>query len=330
MALSFVNIRFFKQATNAGQYKESPLDVACKCPICGDSKNRNQKRLHLYTKGDLELVNCFNAGCPCENKTMYSFLRDFYPDLLQQYRKETFTNRIEHLKSEQSIGEMVTLINEKSCNDPKPQVEANNEPYCMNLEPFMDELTVEAKEYLKTRQLNPEVAYIANTDIKIGETVYPVKDFLIIPLLKDDLWYGFYSRSLKEKTFYTYVSTTGYKVWNWYNIKKDRPVIITEGIFDALSIGHDNVISNLGAKIPNERLKELKDPIFVLDNDSTGIKQSIKYAEMGYKVYIQPQEHTEKDMNELKLNKPWLDIQKLVKENTFAGISAIVRLKSKL
>ena len=64
----------------------------------------------------------------------------------------------------------------------------------------------------------------------------------------------------------------------------------------------------MGAKIPEERLKELKKPIFVLDNDRTGILNSINYAERGYSVYVQPNEYKEKDMNELMLNYPNLNI----------------------
>ena len=35
-------------------------------------------------------------------------------------------------------------------------------------------------------------------------------------------------------------------------------------------------------------------------------------------------------MNELMLNNPELDIYKFIKENTFSGVSAEIRLKSKL
>lgn len=86
----------------------------------------------------------------------------------------------------------------------------------------------------------------------------------------------------------------------------------------------------MGAKIPQERLNELKKPIFVLDNDKTGILNSIEYAKKGYAVYIQPDIYKEKDLNELMLNHPELDMQKLIQNNLYGGISAEIRLKSKL
>ena len=86
----------------------------------------------------------------------------------------------------------------------------------------------------------------------------------------------------------------------------------------------------MGAKITQERLNELKKPIFVLDNDKTGILNSIEYAKKGYTVYIQPDIYKEKDFNELMLNHPELDMQKLICDNLYTGISAEIRLKAKL
>ena len=325
-----ISIKFFKQAVGASEYRETPIDISCKCPICGDSKTKNSKRLHLYQKGDLTLLNCFNGGCPVENKTMYGFLKEFYPDLLPQYKKETFTNKIDYLKSQQSIGELLNSSSVKGWDATTSLEEKTQKVTTLNLYPFMDDLSDKAKSYLNNRKIPIGKWFIANTDIKIGETTYPIEGFLVIPLLYKDEWYGFYSRSLDEKKFYTYISTTGYKIWNWFNVDLDRPLYIFEAIFDALSTGLDNVIAGLGAKIPNERLKEISYPVFCLDNDITGIKNSIKYAEQGYRIYVQPLEYHEKDCNELKLNHPELDIPRLIKQNTFAGISAITRLKQKL
>jgi len=122
----------------------------------------------------------------------------------------------------------------------------------------------------------------------------------------------------------------GYKIWNWFNIDKSKPVYIFEGIFDALSLGYNNVIAAIGATIPIERIKELKEPIFVSDNDKTGVLNSIKYSNLGHKVYIQPSKYREKDLNQLKLNNRGLDLKKIVDENLFSGMMAEIRLKEKL
>lgn len=366
--LDFRSVKYFKLATNASEYKESDNVVACRCPICGDSKTRkNAKRLNLYTKDgvDTDFVSCFNAGCPCENKTIYSFLRDFYPDLLPRYKKEVFHQKIDTLKqasqletkkiktfdfenseiadkiessnsnnsknTENEFDFMNTEIADKKDTSNNSSIVVNKEPLLYDLKPFFKPLTPEAIEYLKNRLITPrDDWFIAKTDINIGDTLYKIKDFLIIPLYKDNLMYGFYSRSLHKKTFITFISTTGYKVWNWFNIDKNKEVFITEAIFDGISTGLQNIIANLGAKLPQDRLDELKQPVFCLDNDKTGIENSIKYSEQGYKVFIMPNKYHEKDFNELKLKHPDLNISELVKNNIYKGISAITRLKLKL
>jgi hypothetical protein len=124
-------------------------------------------------------------------------------------------------------------------------------------------------------------------------------------------------------------ANTGFKVWNWFNVDKSKPVYIFEGIFDAISSGLDNVIALMGAKLPQERLKELKQPVFVLDNDKTGLTNSLLYCKSA-PVYIQPQMYVEKDMNSLMQGHPNLDLQQMITSNLYSGIGAEVRIKSQL
>jgi hypothetical protein len=259
---------------------------------------------------------------------MYSFLRDFYPHLLPAYKKETFGDKIENLRQNQTLGDLVQFgVADSLIKTDEPK------PVLFDLKQFFEPLTEEYLNYLKNRGIKPHFNntwYKGKENIKIGEITYNIKDYLIIPLVCDNLFYGFYSRSIREKDFITFVSTPGFKVWNWFNIDKKKPVYIFEAIFDGISTGKTNIIANLGAKLPQERLDQIKEPVFCLDNDKTGIEMSIKYAEQGYKVFVMPSVFTEKDFNELKLNQPSLNISKMIDENTFKGISAITRLKAKL
>ena len=68
----------------------------------------------------------------------------------------------------------------------------------------------------------------------------------------------------------------------------------------------------------------------MLDNDKTGLKNSLTYARKGYNVYIQPHNLLEKDMNELAKNHKEVNIANLVKGNIWKGISAEIRIKNKI
>ena len=329
--LSTIDIKYFKLAVGMDAIgKETPLDINARCPVCGDSKkNKRSKRLHLYTKdGETGHVNCFNGSCPAQNKTMYSFLRDFYPEYFVQYKKEQFGNTIEKLAS----GDVFSSFKKE---EPKSDILTHDlSLYMKNIEEVP-----EALEYIKKRGFNYKELkdhygkwYFGYQDLKIGETIYKITNAIVIPLYYNNEMYGFYSRNIENKTFYTYMhdANIGYKLWNWFNIDKSSPCYIFEGIFDALASGLPNCIAAIGAKIPDDRIKELKFPIFCYDNDKTGLLNALQMARKGHKVYVQPNNIFEKDMNEILLNHSDLRISQMINNNLYQGISAEVKIKAKL
>jgi hypothetical protein len=329
--LDKTSIRFFKLAVgNENIGKESDLDIEARCPVCGDSqKNKRKKRLHLYTKSswDSDQISCFNGDCGVHNKTVYSFLRDFFPALLQQFKKENFSNTVKTLSGG---GDVFAKFKPK-----KKELDILTQDLSGFFTPIDDsEKTI---NYLQNRgiyydELKFNKWFYGHQDLKIGDVLYKLSNSIIIPLYYNKEMYGFYSRNIENKLFCTYMndSNTGYKVWYWFNIDKSKQVFIYEGIFDAISGGLENSIALMGAKLSDERLKELDKPVFVLDNDRTGLMNSMNYTKKGIHVYIQPSLFKEKDMNELMLNNPKLNIPKMIKRNLFTGITAEIRIKHKL
>lgn len=354
--LSQLDVRYFKIAVgqeNIG--KETAVDITARCPICGDSsKKKSLKRLHIYSKNNSTRINCFNSGCACSNKTPYSFLKSFFPNLLENYKRENFIQNLSHLSNSSGNGDVFAGIIENTeieemdnsldwMNDiDKPKQEVLTQEIkpvlTHNLFQYFDNILEhdEALAYLNKRGLDYFNSsyewYFGNQDLQIGDKLYKLTNAIIIPLYYKDEMYGFYSRNIFNKEFFTYnpEANMGYKIWNWFNIDKSKEVYIFEGIFDAISSGLENCIALMGAKIPDERLKELKKPVFVLDNDKTGILNSIDYAKKRFTVYIQPDNLKEKDMNELHLNNLELNVPEMIKNNLYSGISAEIRLKAKL
>ena len=326
--ISQVDKKYFKLAVGTENIgRETDVDIPARCPVCGDSRtHKRKKRLHLYTKNNITQVNCFNGECAVQNKTVYSFLRDFYPSLLPQYKRETFGNTLEKLANGDIFEQFKEVKIEKES--------VLTQDLSMYFKDIKD--VPECLEFLNKRghQYNEEKHgkwFYGYQDLKIGETTYNITNSIIIPLYYKTEMYGFYSRNILNKIFCTYMNDAniGFKIWHWFGIKKEEPVYIYEGIFDAISGGLKNSIALMGAKIPEERLNELKHPIFVLDNDRTGLYNSLAYAKK-YTVYIQPDEYTEKDMNELLLNHKDVNIPELIKNNLYSSISAEIRIKNKL
>lgn len=348
MPISFLNRKYFLRAVGSSNIgKNTDTDISVRCPICGDSKKNSRiKRLHLYHKNGEDFVGCFNGNCPLNdsNRIMYTFLREYFPELLSGYKREKFQNQLHNLSnsynsSDKSQGNE-DVFSSLVLNKPKiikPKV--NSEVITQDLTPYFTDIekSPECLDYLKSRLIdyNPQKFgkwYFGYQNIEINDVLYNIKDSIIIPLYSGSEMYGFYSRNIHNKIFCTYMNSknTGYKVWNWFNIDKTKPVLICEGIFDAISTGYTNIIACMSANIPNARLKELKKPIFVLDNDKTGLQNSLTYAQKGYNVYVQPWKYKEKDMNELRKNFPNFVISDLIKSNIFPGIMGEVQISRKL
>lgn len=343
--LDSIDKKYFMMALSGVPSKViSDNDISFKCPVCGDSRiHRNEKRLHIYEKNHETRVGCFNGDCAVGQRNVYTFLRDFYPVLFTQYKTEKFKERLDSLSNKSDNSEISDVFAGLSKKTSGTSSTIQNAVECplktQNVCKFFEDVKTNqiALDYMKNRGYDYNESdfgkfYYANIDLTIGEKVYPLRNFLVIPLYYNNQIYGFYSRSLDSKQFYTYMNEAnlGYKVWNYFNIDKAKPVYITEGIFDAISLyvsGIKNVIACLGAKISDERLAELSEPIFVLDNDKTGKLNALQYLDKGYKTVIYP-DIKQKDTNEMLLNK--IDLKSLVLKNTFSGILGKVKLFKKL
>ena len=326
--MDYLDKKYFLTAVADSRYKQiSDSDIAVRCPICGDSKvHKNEMRLHIYEKNGQTRVGCFNGDCRVGQTNVYRFLRDFYPELFQQYKKEKFNQRLSELSN--GLDVFASLDLPKKVQEPKKVI-------TQDLSMYFNELDQATLTYIQSRhytykETNFGKWYIGNNPLKIGDRIYYLKDCLIIPLYYKNEMYGFYSRSIKDKKFYTYMNEVnmGYKVWNWFNIDKNHPVYIFEGIFDAISAwscGLKNVVACMGAKIPDERLKELKYPVFCLDNDKTGLNNMIKYSDK-YQVVVWDNQF--KDCNEMLIN--GLNVKDEIVNNAYSGILAQIKIRSKL
>lgn len=324
-----VSIRYFKLAVGSKVKYETPGDICVRCPICGDSKySKNKARLHLYSKGNLTLVNCFNE-CSCRNKTVYSFLRDYYPNLLDSYKQEVFKSNLSKISLEQYdlVGDLDLSDNVKTVSNDfiKP-------PVLFDLNFF--EKSPRTLEYLESRGLEWSPTFgdvYIGKNIKIDSKSFPIDNFIVIPFYYEDKCYGFYSRSIVEHRFYTYMPEKNdeFKLWNYYNIDRTKPVYVFEGIFDAVSVyqsGITNVVACCGATPPEKLLNGL-DCVMCFDNDGTGKRNSLKYAKKGFKVLVYPNDLQFKDFNEMLLNNVCISD---IMTNVYSGIQAQIKICSQL
>lgn len=347
--LDFVDIKYFKLAV-PGPYKESSLDIAVKCPICGDSKyKKSVKRLHLYEKQGVTLVHCFNGDCELNTQMgLSNFLKIYKPELLLPYKSENFKFKINSIDTSNNIETKNEVETMKSCFDSgsnisnntsiesKPSIKSNtnNEFKFINLTSVLDTNTSKQIEFLKSRGFNDDTIsfldfYNGTKSFNLNGVYYGIKDYLVIPFSKDSNYYGFYARSLTEKRFINFTLNQNYGVWNLFNVDLNKPVFIFEAILDALSFRQiyrtNQIIALNTSTIAKNVLDLIKYPFFCLDNDKVGIEKMIKYNSIQNSHFIcYPNDLTQKDFNEMLQNN--IKIELVFKK----GFNALLHLKSLL
>lgn len=325
--------RYFLMVTPAQDIGNiGPADIAKSCDICNEGKSKGRKfRLHLYIKDTYEnaSIACFNCNY---SANMYSYLRDNHPTEYEMYKRE---------KSGQSFKELKMVDTSKPIIIDKSLLNINKEPKPILIEPVSGftplENETEAVEHLKNRGIEPQEDWMYSpkgNKIMFNETEQFLSDFIIIPLTIGRKWYGFQALAYKQKKFFVYMvnGNTGWKIWNWNKIDKEKPVYIFESIYDAISSGLENSVAQLGSNISEERLKQLKEPIFCLDNfrvDDKAKEEAQKYLKRGFKAFIWPKGSEKfKDTNDLrKIGVPFNKIADMIKGNIKSGMVGEMEVK---
>lgn len=198
----------------------------------------------------------------------------------------------------------------------------------------------DATNYLQSRGLDEKLYYFSKNWVKIKGKDIPVKNCIITPLwvIEDErIVYGFQARSIETKFFYTYIpeENTGFKVWNWYGIDKSKPTFIFESAFDAESSGLplNRVCAALGADLNNERISELSEAIFCLDNqihDQTSRVKTTNLLKRGFRCFIWDKSIPYKDTNDcIRGSFSKKTMAKYILSHIESGMTGIMKVKLK-
>ena len=321
--LNHTNTKYFKLAVGKLK-KDTSLEIACCCPHCGDNKNR----LHLYSTEVGDLVHCFNSGCELSDKhhSVKNFLEIISSPYISSYKRETLGNTINNLKNESEVQDILSRVQQKQQKSEK-KILTKEIPLQVLFDKAED--SEACMEYLYSRNIEVQKDWYFSTDkfFEYNNKRVFLENYILIPIYDENYKYkGFYSRSIKEKSFSTFLLDGTEKIWR--SNPDSTPDIICEGIFDALSSGFDNSAAMLSAGVSQEYRDTLpKSTIFAFDSDQTGIEKAIQYTDFGFQIFVWPEGEV-KDFNDLLIQGETKEnIKKMIQENTYSGIIAKTRLK---
>lgn len=303
-----------------------------RCPYCGDSKRSKFKcRGFVYRRNDSYYYICHNCSA---STTFSSFLKYIDPILHKQFVFERYKNdgvstqkalNITQLKS--VAKKYFTKKAEQRLNLPSISSLENDHP---------------AKMYLSKRKIPQkyfsEIYYTENL-VKFVQENYPdhAKNLsddarIILPAVNaNGEITHLIARSLDKKSQLRYVIVQlkdDYKIYGLNRIDSKKTVYLVEGQFDSMFV--DNCVASgdsnlIGLYKYLSESHNIDDCVLIFDKEPRN-KQIVSLMErainIGCRVCIFPNSLHGKDINEMILMNDTVDINTIIKENTYSGLIA--------
>jgi len=304
-----------------------------RCPICGDSKkSKTKRRFNLDWNNGSPIYHCFNCGDSGNFIELYSFMEGITE---AEAKKRLFSFDIESLKQ--------SLSKTPKKNGKKDEVKYDNYNYilddCVSKNSQADGILEKQYQqhlikFINERKLPLDVpVYIAYKGDYAGRIIFPI--------IENKTIIYFQARSLNKNTDQKYKNPgvpKGSIVYNKENFDRSKYIIVTEGLIDAIHIGTQGT-SALGAVVRDSFIQELyrytdKGVIIAMDNDKTGIKETIRILNESkfsprllYFLILNNKYSIRKDIGELAQFEQIPNMYDFVVSNSYSKFEATLQLK---
>ncbi len=305
-----------------------------RCPICNDSqKNPRKKRFYLkYSPENGGVYNCFNCGKSGNFIDLYSRIKGIPSNqAFKEVNNYTFSNLKESLKKkkepkkkEESVPNLTEFTKLKrdwvSLEDRQEGMIISNYKYVL-------------RKFIQERNLPKSYPFYIGYK---GE----YKNRIIIPILGQ---YGeviyFQGRAtnsdMKPKYLNPSLSDKKTIIMNLHKFDPYKYIVVTEGPLDAILVGNQGTCV-FGSTITDDFLEILmrktnKGIIIALDNDSTGIRETLKiinkskYSKKLF-YFLMPVKNI-KDINQLVINYNIENIYSYIVGNSFPYLEFVAKVK---
>jgi transcription elongation factor Elf1 len=283
-----------------------------RCPICLDSRtSKTKRRGYLFPYKGTYIFKCHRCG---KSMSIRNFLRDFAPDLYDEYVLKSFKE------------------NTKKANPTlEPTIASKSHEYAelkFNSLPTIAELDSN----------HPAITYLDNRLVPVcyHNTFKWLEDQkrIIIPFhdYSGKVLIGVQGRTIdpnEKKRFLTSVFVKDTPMFFGTNsIDRTSTIYVTEGPFDSTFI--DNSVSMSGLSKFSAASKLGDKVVFVLDNQNRHkevVATMNKMINKGFGIVVWPDCITQKDVNDMILSGISIqDINIIVSKNTFHGMKARIKL----
>lgn len=343
----WIDVKYLKQISYRldrwVEKKISPHQSICKCPICGDSiKKANKKRGYFYEKGASILFRCFNCDA---SMSFGKFLKEFDPFVYKQYAMESYRERVQDTPEPEKKEEISPLIgSKKSPQNALKQAQIDAKLVLGDAVTLMSlDQKHPARLYFDARKLPSKynsMFYFAenffdwaskNTDkFEAASENYKDHPRIIIPWYnsKQEL-FAYQARSIfgQDPKYYTIVlDPETPKLFGMDRVDLDKKIYVLEGPLDSLII--QNAIA-VGSSALTTFSDFGLDVTYIFDCEPRNaeiVKLIGKAVRNNKNVFIPPNSYKYKDLNDAIIDGySETELLELITQNTFSGASALLR-----
>jgi transcription elongation factor Elf1 len=304
------------------------------CPVCGDSsKNKLKARGYIYRKKSDLFVKCHNCQY---GSNIGNLIKHVDPVLYNEYVLERYKSGATRYNDHKDVAEILpkeTELLEDDILSGLKRLDRMDESHPA-VKYVIDRKIPKDKWYLL--YFAPKFKAFTNTvNPKFQEPIEGDHPRMIIPYFTAaGKCFAFAARAYgnEEPKYYTIkVDETQEKIYGMDRLDFSRRIYVVEGPIDSLCI--PNAIAVSGASFDTPTIRQLlTNATIVMDNEPRNkdiVKQLAKYIDLGYNVFLYPDNVKEKDLNEMILSGTTPnEILEMINTNTFTGIEAKLKFST--
>ncbi len=314
-----------------------------RCPICGDSsKNKRKMRGYFYRKQNDMFYKCHNCS---HGASFGNMLKQLDQNAYKEYVLERYKDGVSKFKPHKDP-EFPNFV---------PDFDKDNKPEFKKSKPvriidrIMDRLDGlpydhEAIKYCEERKI-PKHAYdrlyyidniqdVIQLNDKYRESIKTKEPRLVLPFF--DKHGGLMSvtlRGMRDETLryiIVKVNERAPTVFGLDEVDVTEPILVVEGPIDSLFLNNAIAVSGTSFSKIDELDLPKEQITIAFDNqpkNSEVCKLMKKYIDLNYSICIWPSEIKGKDINDMILGGMTTeDVSNIIRENTFQGLSAQMKL----
>jgi transcription elongation factor Elf1 len=298
-----------------------------RCPYCGDSqKAKNKARGYLYKLKNDHNFKCHNCGV---SRTFSNFLKDMDTVLYDQYVMERYKNGLTGKGSQTKAPEFKfekPIFFKKSFD--LPTIEELNKEHLARK--YLEQRKI-PKEYFRELYFCQNFKEWTNTQKQTFDNLDNDEPRIIIPLINNKQIFGFQGRSLDKNSKVKYITIilddSHPKIYGLDKADYNKTVYVVEGPIDSMFL--NNAIAMVGADLDYMFFNSNFESNFVMvyDNEKRNkqiVERMQKAIDSKFPIVIWPNHLKEKDINDMIIE--GIDVNTIIKENTFMGLEAKAKL----